>query len=71
MRESDIIHQNGRFWVARERGKRNAYVVYRDGATHATSDSAYTPDASGLSVAIARCNYLAKWEAEKSSITKP
>ena len=56
MREQDIMHENGDYWVGRER---QAYVVYKNGATHSTSDSAYRRDADGLSIAIARCDYLA------------
>lgn len=56
MRESDIVHENGDYWVAKERV---AYTVYKSGITHSVSDSAYSKDADGLSIAIARCNYLA------------
>ncbi len=57
MKESDIVHEAGPYWVARQKG---AYVVFHAGATHSVSDSAYLPDADGLSLAIARCDYLAK-----------
>ncbi len=60
--ESDILHENGAFWVCRER---NAYTVFRNGVTAATSDSSYAKTADGLSIAKARCDYLAKREAEK------
>lgn len=50
------MHENGSFWVAREKA---AYVVYRVGATHSTFDSAYSKDPDGLSIAVARCDYLA------------
>lgn len=63
MRESDIVHQVGRFWVWRGRTQ---YTVFCDGITHATSDSAYEKTSDGLSIAIARCDYLAKREAAKS-----
>lgn len=56
MRESDIMHERGAYWVLRDRA---AYLVMRNGVTHATSDSAYARDPDGLSLAIARCNYLA------------
>lgn len=59
-REQDIMHENGNFWVLDQKGKQPAYVVFRAGITHSTSDSAYNRDANGLSLAIARCNYLAK-----------
>jgi hypothetical protein len=59
MTETDIMHENGSFWVGRDKpGK--AYVVYRTGSTHSTSDSAYPLTADGLSIAKARCDHLAK-----------
>jgi hypothetical protein len=57
MREADIMHENGAYWVGRER---NAYVVYRAGITHSVSDSAYERSPDGLSIAIARADYLAR-----------
>lgn len=57
MRESDIMYENGAYWVGREKA---AYVVYHIGVTHSVSDSAYAKDADGLSIAIARCDYLAR-----------
>jgi len=56
MRESDIMHEVGDYWVARQKG---TYVVYKVGVTHSISDSAYAKTPDGLSIAIARCNYLA------------
>lgn len=56
MREQDIIHENGDYWVLKDK---TAYVVFQTGITHSTSDSAYPLTADGLSIAIARCNYLA------------
>jgi hypothetical protein len=63
MRESDIMHENGAYWVGRGR---NAYVVYRVGITHSTSDSAYARTPDGLSIAVARCNYLAERKAVRA-----
>lgn len=57
MRESDIMHENGAYWVGRTK---SGYVVFRSGVTHSTSDSAYELNADGLSIAIARCDYLAR-----------
>jgi hypothetical protein len=57
MRELDIVHENGDYWVAKEKA---AYTVYKAGVTHSVSDSSYAKDADGLSLAIARCNYLAR-----------
>lgn len=53
MRESDILHENGHFWVGRTKSDFTVFVV---GATHSVSDSTY----EDLSVAVARCDYLAK-----------
>lgn len=55
MRESDIMYENGEYWVCRGRG---GYTVYETGLTHSTADSSYPRDADGLSIAIARCDYL-------------
>lgn len=57
-RESDIVHENGRYWVLRDR-RRSAYTVYCTGVTHSTADSSYQLDADGLSIAVTRCNWLA------------
>ena len=56
-READIMHERGAFWVLDDR---TSYVVMRSGLTHSTSDSAYPHNADGLSIAIVRCNYLAR-----------
>lgn len=56
MKESDIVHENGRVFVLREPG---AYTVCISGPTHAISDSSYHRNADGLSIAVARANYLA------------
>lgn len=51
------MHENGKFWVGRER---NAYVVYRPyQAVASITDSAYPKTPDGLSIAVARCDYLA------------
>lgn len=57
LKEKDIKYENGAFWIADER---DAYTVYRTGITVSTSDSSYSHDADGLSIAQARCDYLAK-----------
>lgn len=54
--EDNIMHENGDFWVLRQRDR---YEVLRSGLTHSTVDSAYARDYDGLSLAKARCNYLA------------
>lgn len=53
-RESDILHEAGRFWVRKEL---YAYVVYENGITHAESIQAFQPDTDGLSLAKAYCDY--------------
>jgi hypothetical protein len=60
-REGDILHQNGGHYVHRDRLSR-CITVYRPSAsgTHALSDCSFTDDADGLSLAKARCDYLAK-----------
>ena len=63
MRESDIMHEAGAWWVARQK---DAYVVYKVGGTHSTSDSAYAKTPDGLSIAIAKCNYLAGRASSKA-----
>ena len=65
MRESDIIHETpcGKYWVGRD-VRQGAYIVYKVGATHSTSDSGYALTPDGLSIAICRANYLAKRKAE-------
>jgi hypothetical protein len=55
MTERDIVHVDGEFWVAKDNRAGTSYTVYKDGATHATADSSY----SDVSLAIARCDYLA------------
>lgn len=61
--ERDIKHEAGTYWVADER---DAYTVYRNGVTYSTSDSSYAHTPDGLSIAIARCNYLAKREVPRA-----
>lgn len=62
MSESEIVYDNGNFWVHADK-KQSAYVVYRSGITHSVSDSAYAMNADGLSIAKARADYLANRHA--------
>ena len=62
MKEEDILHELGSYWVGRER---NSYTVYKNQVTHAVSDSAYPKTADGLSIAIARCDYLGRQEISR------
>jgi hypothetical protein len=54
-----IYHEAGDFWVGRTY-RPPSYTVYRSGVTHSTPDSSYPSTADGLSLAIARCDYLHK-----------
>lgn len=55
--EDIILHEACNCWVSNEGTKTNPnYHVWCNGITHSTCDSAY----NDLSLAIARCNYLAK-----------
>jgi len=65
MRESDIMHETpcGQYWVGRDKG-RGAYIVYRAGSTHSTSDSGYAMTPEGLLLAIYKADYLAKLKSE-------
>lgn len=56
-KEKDIKHENGMFWVLDDK---TSYDVMCSGITHSTMDSAYHHNEDGLSIAVARCNYLAK-----------
>lgn len=53
IREKDIMHENGRFWVLARDG---VFYVMVSVVTHSSSDSAY----EDLSLAIRRCDYLAR-----------
>lgn len=56
MKEKDIIHENGKFWVLKNK---DGYHVMVCGVTHSTSDSSYAQ----ADLAVARCDYLAKRSA--------
>lgn len=57
MKEKDIKHENGVFWVG-DTG--DSYTVYEAHVCHySVPDSSYARDQDGLSIAVARCNYLA------------
>lgn len=52
-----ILHSVGGYYVSNEGTKSNpSYHVWIPGITHAKCDSAY----NDLSLAVCRCNYLAK-----------
>jgi len=54
MREKDIMHECGKFWVYRGS---NAYTVMQSGITHSTSVQSFAKTDDGLSIAIAYANY--------------
>lgn len=56
-KESDIMHEAGRYWVCRTR---DTYTVYRTDGFQSIPDSSYPRTADGLSIAIARCEYKAR-----------
>lgn len=54
--EANIMHEAGS-WVWKSRTQ---YTVYRAGMTVSKADSSYPLTADGLSIAIARANYLSR-----------
>jgi hypothetical protein len=57
MTESQIKHEAGRYWVL---DHKTGYSVMASGITHSIPDSTYARTPDGLSIAIARANYLMK-----------
>jgi len=52
-----ILHSVGNYYISNEGTKiKPNYHVWVPGVTHSTCDSAY----NDLSIAVSRCNYLAK-----------
>ena len=58
-----IIHENRDIWVASDK---HGYHVMVNGVTHAKSDCSFMLDSDGLSLAKARCDYLASSKAYKN-----
>ena len=59
LKEKDILHENKTFWVMRDKHAGcETYTIMRNVGTHSTSQDYCTYP--NLSVAIARCDYLAK-----------
>jgi hypothetical protein len=59
MKVSDILHENGNFWVLKDTYKnKTSFTVMKNTITHSESvdDVTYLD----VSLAIARCDYLAK-----------
>jgi hypothetical protein len=57
MTEANIMYDGGSHWVCRNKCD---YTVYKVGLTHSVADSSYALTSDGLSIAIARCKYLAR-----------
>jgi hypothetical protein len=55
MKESDIKHEVGRYWVL---DHKTGYSVMASGITHSIPDSTYARTPDGLSIAIARAKIL-------------
>lgn len=61
--DAGIFHDVGKYWVTNEGTKTKPnFHVWENGLTHSIVDSAY----HDLSLAIARANYLAKYEGVKT-----
>lgn len=60
IKESDILHENGGFWVLNHPA---GFHVMRRGLTHSACDSAYAE----FDLAVARCNYLANLNQQSDS----
>lgn len=64
MTERDIKHENGDFWV---HSCSLGYTVSRiTGSHYSIADSSYPPSNDGLSLAVARCDFLAKATVKES-----
>lgn len=66
-RESDIMHENGSFWVLKQKHGYTVFKPYEGGLCASESDSTYALTDDGLSLAVYRCNYLAKRELERKA----
>lgn len=66
MTESQIVHQNGCYWVA---DADNQYTVYGDRLSASEADSSYERTPDGLTLAKARADYLAR-RSRRSLVAK-
>jgi len=64
MKEKDIVHENGPYWVWKKSDSEFHAMV--SGITHSISDSAY----SDVSLAIARVDYFARTHNEPNKNLK-
>ena len=67
-KEIDIIEENPTAWVHRDT-KNKRYTVFTHGIACSTSDSSYTLDPDGLSLAVYRMEYLHKRQLSKNNLT--
>ena len=58
LKESDILHENGAYWIMKDKHEgKTTYTIMLNGLTHSESiDGVTYPD---LSIAKARCDYMA------------
>lgn len=63
MKASNIIHENGKFWVM---NKNNVYYVMVTDMHVSESESSY----DSLNVAIIRCDYLASRDKDTANESK-
>lgn len=61
-RESDIVHEcsDGQHCVIKTKQGYTVFKPYEGSLSAIESDSTYTLNSDGLSLAVYRCNYLAK-----------
>ena len=57
MRESQIVFDSGPVWVWK---CPESFTVFKVGPVYSVPDSSYAPTPDGLSIAIARAEYLTK-----------
>lgn len=57
MKESQIVFDSGPFWVWKGP---ESFTVFKAGPVYSVPDSSYAPTPDGLSIAIARAEYLTK-----------
>lgn len=66
--ESDIMYDDNAFaWVLRDKPGR-CYAVLRYNFTHSLTDSAFPLAPDGLSLAIARAQYIGRAERRKAGL---
>ncbi len=64
VKEPDIVHDRGTFWVLKEP---HCYNVLQSGPTHSLTLVQFAPTEDGKSLAIACCDYKADRAAKEVS----